>query len=84
MTKETTINDGPNITGKLTGTMMFLDPADGKYKPYPGKQPVAWRLKDDEASEYYKKPVYRYYDRNDFKPNSDPTTVIIGLEPLYL
>ena len=47
------------------------------------QEPVAWRLKDVDASEHYGKEIYVYYGRADFKNGSDPCEFFDGLEPLY-
>ena len=46
-------------------------------------EPVAWRLRDEEASSTYRKDVYVYYDRADFKENINPIEICDGLECLY-
>ena len=45
---------------------------------------VAWRLKDEEASEFYGKDIYVYYDKNDFQEGIDPLEHFIGLEELVM
>lgn len=47
------------------------------------QEPVAWRLEDREASEHYRKDIYVYYGKADFKDGADPCAVYGGLEPLY-
>lgn len=47
-------------------------------------EPVAWRVKDDEASDHYGKSVHAYYDSADIRldhPNAEKLTAL--LESLF-
>lgn len=47
-------------------------------------EPVAWRVKDDEASDHYGKSIHAYYDSADIRldhPNAEKLTAL--LESLY-
>lgn len=53
-------------------------------QPAPVQEPVAWRLKDEDASTTYGKSIYAYYDAADIRldhPDAKKLTVL--LEPLY-
>lgn len=47
-------------------------------------EPVAWRVKDDEASDHYGKSIHAYYDSADIRldhPNAEKLTAL--LESLF-
>lgn len=50
----------------------------------PAVEPVAWRLKDEEASDRYGKPIHVYYDCADIRlDHPDASKLTNMLEPLY-
>ena len=50
--------------------------------PVVAGEPVAWRLKDEEASRHYGKEIYVYYGKEDFQEGVDPCDFIAGIEAL--
>lgn len=46
-------------------------------------QPVAWRLRDDEASKHYGQDVFVYFSANEFKETPSKQKLLALLEPLY-
>ena len=50
----------------------------------PVQEPVAWRLKDEDASEHYGKDIYVYYDTSDIHmDHPDASKLTALLDPLY-
>lgn len=50
----------------------------------PVQEPVAWRLKDEDASEHYGKDIYVYYDASDIHmDHPDASKLTALLDPLY-
>ena len=51
---------------------------------YPLPKPTIWRLKDDEATEHYGRPIHIYYDGADLRLGHQDTEKMTALlEPLF-